>query len=167
MTVGIPTNLLAALIGHPAHLDMLWSDFFATGEAAPITKIISALPLRDSGAPPAVLLSETAEWSLTSNSLQHKRVDQICRAELAHSEGTTRRLLERIVENVDRERIHPGNWRLPKAVSEAKTLFEMFHGRPGPMKVVDLGTLVSVVVFLIRLMHITPVAATCSGLRKR
>lgn len=160
MTVDIPTDLFAAPIRHPAHLDMLWADFFATGESAPIKKILSALALQDSGESPGVVLSEVAEWSLTSNSLQHERVDQICRAELAHSEGTTRRLLERIVENVNRERIYPGSWRSPRDVSPE--LFEMFHGRPGPMKVVDLGILVSGVAFLSYLFGVV----RCASLRR-
>ncbi|HBT97174.1 MAG TPA: hypothetical protein DEB25_05885 [Desulfobulbaceae bacterium] len=79
---------------HPQILDMLWADFFATGEAAPIRRIVMALNYdKYSGAIERYAKSKktekdrndalleavfkTATWSLGSNAKQHRRVGEI------------------------------------------------------------------------------------------
>jgi hypothetical protein len=75
-------------------LDMLWADFFATGEAAPLRKIVSALQYSEhSGALERYATSaktnkdrddamldatfKAAMWSLQSNAKQHRKVGEI------------------------------------------------------------------------------------------
>ena len=76
---------------NPLVLDALWFDFFATGEAVPIRRIVTALNY-EKYAPAVkpdfegkrskndVTLGMTflaARWSLTSNAKQHRRVGEI------------------------------------------------------------------------------------------
>ena len=78
----------------PTVLDMLWADFYATGEAAPIRRIVVALNYdKYSGALDRYAKSEKTEkdrdeaileavfkaamWSLESNARQHRRVGEI------------------------------------------------------------------------------------------
>jgi hypothetical protein len=79
---------------NPTVLDMLWADFFATGEAAPVRRIVVALNYdKYSGALDRYAKSEKTEkdrndaildtvfkaamWSLESNAQQHRRVGEI------------------------------------------------------------------------------------------
>jgi hypothetical protein len=79
---------------NPTILDMLWADFFATGEAVPIRRIVVALNYdKYSGALDRFAKSEKTEkdrndalleavfkaamWSLESNARQHHRVGEI------------------------------------------------------------------------------------------
>ena len=78
---------------NPTVLDMLWADFFATGEAVPIRRIVVALNYdKYSGALDRYAKSEKTEkdrdeatleavfkaamWSLESNAKQHRRVGE-------------------------------------------------------------------------------------------
>ena len=78
---------------NPTVLDMLWADFFATGEAVPIRRIVVALNYdKYSGALDRYAKSEKTEkdrdeatleavfkaamWSLESNATQHRRVGE-------------------------------------------------------------------------------------------
>lgn len=89
-----PPNPLDIELKHPAHLDMLWSYFFATGEKQPIRKIVTALNYyKYKGAIDAFKSSkQTSEdrqkaiyeamykaaiWSLEANSKQHKKIKKI------------------------------------------------------------------------------------------
>ena len=90
-----PIDLLSLEPGEPVILDMLWAYFFATGESAPVRRIIYALNYaRYSGSIDAYkgagnseeartnayreAVFKSALWSLTSNMNQHQRVAQIC-----------------------------------------------------------------------------------------
>ena len=57
-----------------SHLDLIWSDFFATGNPKDIKRIISVI-LADNE------LSNAAKWSLTSNGINYKKVYQIILSE--------------------------------------------------------------------------------------
>lgn len=59
----------------PWVLDALWGKFMATGDSAPVERIISALPWADvKGDIDRLLVGGAARWSLTSNAIQHKQV---------------------------------------------------------------------------------------------
>lgn len=62
-------------------LDALWGNFSATGDEAPVKRVIAALTWANATGNFAV--GGAAKWSLTSNALKHPRVLEICRAELA------------------------------------------------------------------------------------
>ncbi|MGK5080058.1 hypothetical protein [Janthinobacterium sp. HLX7-2] len=90
---GKPVDIRAINPKEPAVLDMLWADFFATGEADPIRRIVVALNYdKYSGALDQYAKSEKTEkdrdkavleavfmaamWSLESNARQHRRVGE-------------------------------------------------------------------------------------------
>ena len=89
-----PIDIRALEPKHPTVLDMLWADFFATGDALPVRRIVVALNYdKYSGALERYAKSEktaqdrneaildavfkAAMWSLESNTQQHPRVGQI------------------------------------------------------------------------------------------
>ena len=91
---GKPIDIRALEPKDPAVLDMLWADFFATGETVPIRRIVVALNYdKYSGAIDRYAKSEKTEkdrsdaileavfkaamWSLESNARQHRRVGEI------------------------------------------------------------------------------------------
>lgn len=61
-------------ISDPSHLDLIWADFFATGNPLDIKRIISVLQSNNS-------ISNAAKWSLTSNGIHYKKVYQIIQSE--------------------------------------------------------------------------------------
>jgi hypothetical protein len=67
----------------PWVLDLLWGNFMATGDKAPVVRIISALGWIDvKGDTNRLLVAGAAKWSLTSNAVQHRRVMEILQEEL-------------------------------------------------------------------------------------
>ena len=84
------------------HLDMLWTTFLATGDKEPVQKIVSALHLLEDGHGMEIAVGGAARWSLISNALQHKIVYQVCKEELARSEGKTKKILEELISEVDK-----------------------------------------------------------------
>lgn len=63
----------------PWVLDSLWGNFMATGSEVPVLRIAEALPwLEVRGDTGRLLVGGAARWSLTSNSVQHPRVLEIC-----------------------------------------------------------------------------------------
>ncbi len=63
----------------PWVLDTLWGEFMATGESAPVERIISALQwVGIKGNPNLLLVGGAANWSLISNAEQHQKVMEIC-----------------------------------------------------------------------------------------
>lgn len=67
----------------PTILDMLWASFFATGEEKYVKRIIPAVISVDSTAVVKNATAYSADWSLKSNCVQHVRVLEICRKEVA------------------------------------------------------------------------------------
>jgi hypothetical protein len=67
----------------PWVLDALWGNFMATGNTEPVARIIEALPWLDvKGEINKLLVAGAAQWSLTSNAEQHKKVMAICENEI-------------------------------------------------------------------------------------
>ena len=98
----LPTEPLQVRIDDPKlgprDLDCLWTSFSATGDKAPILKLISLMRLKKEGSGIEIIIGGAAEWSLGSNARVHKKVLDICREELKNSKGLTREFLENIVQ---------------------------------------------------------------------
>jgi hypothetical protein len=59
----------------PDDLDLLWANFFITGEYAPVARILDVLDLPD--AKENAVLKRVAKWSLGSNLQQHPKLAEI------------------------------------------------------------------------------------------
>jgi hypothetical protein len=83
-------------------LDMLWGSFFATGDEKYIRRIISTLEWLQPGQkdPNKQVIAAAAQWSLSSNAVQHKRVMQICLKERDAQPGL-KSILDEIVTQGD------------------------------------------------------------------
>lgn len=79
-------------------LDYLWVEFFATGREDSVKKIISALVYPPNNLE-ARIVAGAAEWSLTSNAGQHKKVYEIIQTEYIISKaGKIREILGNILQ---------------------------------------------------------------------
>src|SRR5438874_9909990 len=74
-----PPDLLTVEITEPVQLDILWAQFFATGDPRYVERIISVLPYAAPGEHSGrLVIGLAARWSLTSNATQQARVMEIC-----------------------------------------------------------------------------------------
>ena len=89
---------------YPEHLDMLWTDFFATGNEESIRKIIGKLSDLNSTDPFAVAAAGSAQWSLTSLSFGHEKVLKVCIQESETSDSGTKAALDQILDSVNRRK---------------------------------------------------------------
>lgn len=88
----------------PWVLDALWGYFMATGDEAPVTRIISALPwVNVRGDVSRLVVGNAAKWSLESNAIQHERVLTICRKEESSQSGQIKEVLREIVTSAEKE----------------------------------------------------------------
>ena len=89
----------------PWVLDTLWGYFMATGDDAPVARIITALPwVNVRGDVPRLLVGGAARWSLVSNAIQHERVMAVCRKEAASSSREdARRVLAEVIATAEKE----------------------------------------------------------------
>lgn len=102
---GKPVDIRALEPDNPTVLDMLWADFFATGESAPIRRIVRALDYgkytdaleryasstktkKETDEARLGAVFKVAFWSLESNTRQHQRVGAFLE-QLYFSEGVT------------------------------------------------------------------------------
>jgi hypothetical protein len=86
-----PVDLKTVAISSPAHLDMLWATFMASGNTDYVERIISVLALPASSKDKDtritnMLLVGAAKWSLSSNAVQHELVFNTCQ-KFAESEN--------------------------------------------------------------------------------
>lgn len=97
-----PANLETLKITSPSHLDMMWGCFMATGDKRYIQKIISVLAWfdRKSLQLSEILIAGAAEWSLSSNCVQHKLVRQIVEEE-SKTNPEAKEALLRILKTAD------------------------------------------------------------------
>jgi|GEM_PF-1036761 hypothetical protein len=84
--------------------DCLWAEFFATGDQEIIKKFISVLHLAKDGHGMQLVVGAAAEWSLTSNAVQHEKVLAICKDELKSTQGITHDKLSAIIAKAMEER---------------------------------------------------------------
>ena len=85
-------------------LDALWGNFMATGDNAPVVRIISALPwIHVRGDVPRLLVGGAARWSLISNAIQHQPVMAVCRRELASQPKEVEGVLREVIAEAERD----------------------------------------------------------------
>lgn len=88
----------------PWVLDALWGKFMATGNSTPVERIITTLPWVDAkGDTNRLLIGGAANWSLTSNAVQHKRVLDICEGVLQRQGADVSTRLEEVIKNARQE----------------------------------------------------------------
>lgn len=85
-------------------LDALWGKFMATGDSAPVERIISTLPWIDvKGDVNRLVVGGAAGWSLTSNAVQHKRVLELCEAAEKTQTTEVAAKLREVIKNAKNE----------------------------------------------------------------
>lgn len=91
-----PDSLDKLQIVSPSHLDMLWGCFMASGDGRYLEKIMSVLPWlhKKDVELSQIIIAGAAEWSLTSNCYQHKKVMQICEEEMQKKPELKQQLAE-------------------------------------------------------------------------
>lgn len=100
-----PPDFLKDTISSAGFLDALWGSFFATGDERYVQRLISALPLLDTkGDVARMLIGGAAQWSLTSNAVQHPKVMEICEKELKTLPDDQKPTLEKIIESAREKR---------------------------------------------------------------
>ena len=88
----------------PWVLDVMWGKFMATGDSAPVERIISTLPWIDvKGDINRLMVGGAAGWSLTSNAGQHKRVLEICEAAEKTQSAEVAAKLGEVIKNAKKE----------------------------------------------------------------
>jgi hypothetical protein len=150
-----PIDVRALELKDATVLDMLWADFFATGEAAPIRRVVAALNFdkytgaldryakseknekdRDDAMLEAVF--KAAMWSLESNTKQHRRVGETLEqlyfaGGLTHSEQLWLSfiLAKAMPEKYEFTRSEAGQWTFKrKPAMQAATGWRGIGGKP-------------------------------------
>jgi hypothetical protein len=152
---GKPIDIRAIEPKNPTVLDMLWADFFATGEAVPVRRIVVALNYdKYSGALDRYAKSEKTEkdrtdaileavfkaatWSLESNARQHRRVGEILE-QIYFSGGLTQSeqiwlsaiLAKAMPEKYEFTRSEAGKWAFKRKSSvQGRTGWRDSDGKP-------------------------------------
>jgi len=89
----------------PWVLDALWGNFMATGRKKPIERIMAALPWVDvKGDTSRLLVGGAAQWSLTSNAVQHDLVFKFCEAAIKTQPKDIALKLQEVLEVARKER---------------------------------------------------------------
>jgi len=97
-------DVLIKTISDPSVLDLLWGRFFGSGDERCVQRIISVLPwLQDRSNATKMLVGGAAQWSLTSNAMQHQRVMEICRREVATQPDEIKMVLREIIHRAEDE----------------------------------------------------------------
>jgi hypothetical protein len=101
---GRPGLLEIPLEQGPWVLDALWGNFMATGDDAPVVRIISALPwINVRGDVPRLLVGGAARWSLISNAVQHERAMAVSREQLALQPKEVREVLLQVIAEAEKD----------------------------------------------------------------
>lgn len=88
----------------PWVLDALWGNFMATGNKAPVQRIMTTLPWIDvKGDVNRLLIGGAARWSLTSNAKQHERVMQFCEEDVRTQSKEVSAKLREVIANAKKE----------------------------------------------------------------
>lgn len=86
----------------PDVLDLLWGEFFVTGEAKPVKRITEALSgLEDKDNMGVFIVASAARWSLTSNAVQFDKVLEILKG--IQKENSTKAIAD-IIEKAEEAR---------------------------------------------------------------
>jgi len=85
-------------------LDALWGNFMATGDDAPVIRIITALSwINARGDVPRLLVGGAARWSLISNAIQHKPVLTACQKALASQPTEVTEVLREVMSEAEKD----------------------------------------------------------------
>jgi hypothetical protein len=92
--------LLEMPLTKPERLDMLWASYFASGKAAYVERIATALmpPEPENKTAMQATIYGAARWSLTSNARQHEGVRTLLTKLRARSKGVLRTELDAILK---------------------------------------------------------------------
>jgi hypothetical protein len=82
----------------PDELDLLWGNFFVTGEYAPVSRILDVLDRPDT--PDNQVLRRVARWSLGSNMQQHPRLARLVREHAPDRSGGSRKVVEELTRTL-------------------------------------------------------------------
>lgn len=88
-----PESLLSMPIENTFVIDMLWASFYATGEAAPVERIISALPLKNNDKKELKGVGLRANTSIMVNAQNHPKVMEICKQAILTSDAAMAKLV--------------------------------------------------------------------------
>lgn len=90
-----PFDIYNDPISDPTELDMIWADFFATGNSEDIKRIIKVLPSNN-------MISNAAKWSLTSNGIHYKKVFSIIQLESIENDNELiRKMLKELLIEIN------------------------------------------------------------------
>lgn len=88
----------------PWVLDALWGNFMATGDDAPVVRIISTLPwIEVRGDVTRLSVGGAARWSLISNAIQHEAVMAVCRREVTTQPKEVAVLLGEVIAEAEKD----------------------------------------------------------------
>lgn len=94
----------------PWLLDALWGNFMSTGDAAPVVRIMQALPwIEVRGNTAKLIVGGAARWSLASNAEQHPRVLEICKAQLKVQPKEVAAVLQQVIGHAEEALAKHGN----------------------------------------------------------
>lgn len=85
-------------------LDALWGNFMATGDEAPVIRIISALPwINIRGDVSRLMVGGAARWSLISNAIQHPLVLELCHRNMETQPQEIKEVLRQVVAEAEKD----------------------------------------------------------------
>lgn len=88
-----------------ATLDMLWEEYFRSGNPWAIKRIISALQLQDDAKTVQQrAVGSAAQWSLEANAKEHAEVLAICEQTLPYTQHARRKILQEIIDSASKEK---------------------------------------------------------------
>jgi hypothetical protein len=83
----------------PDDLDLLWGNFFITGEYAPVARLLDVLDRPD--APDNAVLKRVARWSLGSNLQQHPKLLKLVREHARDRPAGSRKVIDEITRTLE------------------------------------------------------------------
>lgn len=94
----IPPNIEEIPLDNPAMIDILWSAFMATGKEEYVIKIISCLSESSADHDSfETMMSQMAQWSLTSYLKKHEKVRLICQDQLKFQPESIASIIEKLI----------------------------------------------------------------------
>jgi len=86
---------------NPPELDYLWGDYFATGECAPISRILDVFDLAD--APEHARLKQAARFSTQSNFQQHPKLVELVKKKLGERGEGSKAAIEEMLSRLNKQ----------------------------------------------------------------
>lgn len=79
----------------PSDLDLLWGNYFITGEYAPIARILDVFDQPDTDE--STVMKRVARWSLTSNLQQHKKLAELLKTHAKDRPEASRKVVDQLL----------------------------------------------------------------------